>query len=186
MQKFIDQIQQHPLVVALVVFVLVFIVYNVIKKPATSTATAIPGATPTGTGVGGPTGSEVYASQNYQYPTYNAPVVQQTAPAVSTTPTTVPAAATPTTSPAPASQNVYHGILSVIGSEHPANIGPWIPGRQITFSGQTYTLVPGAQGRLWGIDKSTGQQVNLWDGNDWGPLGGQYGKHTLATTGVNP
>jgi hypothetical protein len=175
MQDFFDQMQEHPIVVAIVFFVVVFIAYNVLKKPTTA-STTLPGAVGTGTagtGIGGPTGSEVYASQNYMYPTYQQPVVNQNAPP----PATTPAASTPATA-APASSGVYHGILSVVGSIHPANIGPWIAGRTVNVSGGTYTLVPGAQGRLWGIDKVTGNQVNLWDGNDY-----SGGAMTTATIG---
>jgi hypothetical protein len=181
MRKFLDEIQTHPLVVAIVVFVVIFVAYNVLKKP--STATGLPGGSGGGTGlapgsgVGGPTGQEVYASQLYQYPTYTAPVVNQNAPPVPIPPATTPVSSTPVTA-APASASVYHGILSVVGSIHPANIGPWIGGRQVQVSGGTYTLNPGQDGRLYGMDKATGKQVLLWDGNDYAG-----GSRTTATVG---
>jgi len=184
MQKFLDEIQTHPLVVALVVFVGIFIVYNVFKKPSSST-TGLPAGTGTGTplgpgyntGVGGPTGTELYNSQLYQYPTYQQPVIQNIAP--SPTPSTVPGV----TPSAPASKNNYFGLLSQVGSEHPANIGPWTQGRQVNLLGQTYTLMPGPNGRLTGVNKANGQSTLLWNGNDYGPLGGSLGAHQLATTG---
>jgi hypothetical protein len=177
MQKWLDEIQAHPLVVALVFFVIVFVAYNVLKKPSTALPSGSGTGTPIapGTGVGGPTGQEVYASQLYQYPTYTAPVVNQNAPPPSPPPaTTVPGVGTP----APSTPSVYNGLLSVVGSIHPANIGPWIAGRTVNISGSTYTLNPGNQGRLYGMNKATGQNTLLWNGNDYAG-----GARTVATVG---
>jgi hypothetical protein len=167
MQKVLDEIQAHPLVVALVVFVVIFLGYNAFKKQ--TSPTGLPGGAGTGTaiapgtGVGGPTGTELYNSQLYQYPTYQQPVIQNIAPSPNPPPSTVPGV----TPPAPASKSIYNGLLSVVGSIHPANIGPWTAGRQVNISGSTYTLDPGPSGRLWGNNKATGQKTLLWNGNDY-------------------
>ena len=156
-QKFIDDIQAHPLVVALVIFGGLFVFFNVFNKKS-PTATATAGGIPTAS-TPSPTGTETYAQQFTSYPSYNQPVVQMStnAPAIPTTPAT--------NNPAPVA-NVYNGVLGVSGQRHPADIGPWVAGRRVTYSGVTYTLKPGADGRLWG-DVVGGQSgVLLWNGSD--------------------
>lgn len=154
-QKFIDEIQAHPVVIAIIIFGGLFVFFNVFNKNKT------PAASTTGTSLNTPTptGTETYAQQFTSYPNYNQPVVQMStnAPTQSTTSTTTPTAAP---------MNVYHGVLGLSGQRHPAQIGPWQAGRRVTYSGVTYTLKPGPDGRLWGDIVGGQSGVLLWDGSD--------------------
>lgn len=164
MQKFLDEIQRHPLVVALVVFGVFFVFFQFFKKQQTPTGTPA-GASTLGGGMdvrGVPLSQDVYASQMYQYPQYNAPVVTQQAPQQTTTPPP-----TQTTPPPTGTSPIWNGVLGIAGSIHPANIGPWVAGRRVTYQGVTYTLKPGPSGRLWGDIVGGQSGVLLWNGNDY-------------------
>ena len=163
MQKFIDEIQRHPLVVALVVFGVFFVFYQFMQKnKPTSTAGKSTLGIGDNAGISAlPANQDVYASQMYQYPQYNAPVVNQAAPAA-------PVNTTPGATQTPKGvAHIFNGVLGVAGSIHPANIGPWVAGRRVTYQGTTYTLKPGASGRLWGDIVGGQSGVLLWNGNDY-------------------
>lgn len=154
--KIIDQIEAHPLVVALIVFALGFVIvqYTNNKKATSGAATA----TGTAKTVGG---GDTYAQQYTSYPTNTGTVVNQNQP-----PPPAPTA-NPPASTAPVKTGVFNGILGITGSIHPADIGPWTAGRTVNYKGTTYTLKPGADGRLWGDVKGGQSGVLLWNGNDY-------------------
>lgn len=158
LKKLFDDIQGHPLVVALIFFVVVFVVYNLLKKKPAAPATPATGTLPTV--------QDTYAQQYNQYPTVNTgggAVINQPSGVGTLAPPAPPVPAPPVPTP-----STYHGVLTVSGSRHPANIGPWIGGRHVQYGGTWYILHPGPSGHLWGdvIGGATG--VLLWDGSDYG------------------
>lgn len=168
-KKLSDWTNAHPILVALGFFVVAFLLYNVLKKGGTGSSSST--LTPTAQSPVAPGYSETYAQQYNSYPqfpnaTANIPISsgQQTQTQTQTInnppPPSTPIATTPP---------VYHGVLTVAGSRYPANIGPWIPGRHVTFQGVTYVLHPGPAGRLWGDVIGGAQGVLLWDGSDRNP-----------------
>lgn len=168
LKELMDNIQGHPLFVALGFFVVAFLLYNVAKKPAGSATPALAPGTyidpVTGAVTARPTVQDTYAQQFNQYPTTNVgtQINQNGAPTPTPTPTPtpVPVGVGGTSTP-------YHGILTVGSSKSPANIGPWVGGRSVTYQGVTYILDPGPQDRLWGDivgGPGHGEKVLMWDG----------------------
>src|SRR6266702_1705000 len=62
------------------------------------------------------------------------------------------------------STTAYHGVLQQHTSTRPANIGPWISGRQVMIHGHTYVIKTGPNGRLWGDMIGGPKDILLWDG----------------------
>ncbi len=161
LRKFFDDIQNHPLVVAIIIFILLFLVYNVFKKgqsgqpvPATGQPVTPPATSYNVSGITFPSS-----------PPGPAGPVGPVGPGGMPGPQGRPG---PQGSPAPiVTTNTHHGVLTVKNQRHPANIGPWIAGRHVQYQGVTYVLHPGPNGRLWGDIVGGTPGVMLWDGSDY-------------------
>ncbi len=172
LKKLMDDMQSHPIVVAVVFFIVVFVVYNVAKPKGSALnplGTLAPGTyidPVTGAVTRMPIVQDTYAQQYNQYPVTNTgggPIINQNPP-IYPVPTPPP---TPVNPPAPQS-GWWHGVLTIQGSIHPANIGPWIAGRHVQYKGTWYVLHPGDVGRLWGDILGGTPGILMWDGSDWG------------------
>lgn len=173
LKKLMNDIQAHPIVIAIVIFGILFLYFNVFKKSSSATATAGTTSLPPGTYIDPTTGAvsaqpqsqEVYQQAFNSYPTGGTSATA-TATATVPTPTPTPAPVTTTTT-TPTGQKTIGTVWTlpnqpnwqVVGGSVGNPLVPYgstskpsgITGQVYNYGGQTYTQVAGSGGRIWGV-----------------------------------